>query len=487
MRARVAAVAGLVACACGGGSGQPDAGPPDADPADAGLPDVGGDVDIADYLAGIDGLVFTEERDTQYEGYRRFTMTFQQPLDHGAAGGTQLGQRMVLHHVDRGAPMILYTTGYMLFGDDYLSELGLMLRANQISTEQRFFDLSIPDGVSAAEWAQVTIAQAAADHHRVVQVLAPFYGGAWVSTGHSKGGMTSIYHRRFYPDDVDATVAYVAPISFATGDPRYLAFFDQVGPAGCEAALELVQREALERFAAMLTRAQTVAAGQGYEYTRWNGGHAQALESALTGLPWSFWQYGPGQGCDNVPDDTATDDALFAFVSQTAGIGTPDHALVNLQTYYYQAATQLGSPAMPTEHIADLLTHQGDGMTMPPDGVPTVYDGAVAMNDVAAWVQGDGERIMFLYGEWDPWYGGAFDPTGASDSPLFVVPQASHGALIAHLPQPDLGTALDTIERWTGVAPLAAALALVRPPPQPARIELRQTLLFTPGGAAAAP
>ncbi|MFP2912532.1 hypothetical protein ACLESD_47465, partial [Pyxidicoccus sp. 3LFB2] len=32
-----------------------------------------------------------------------------------------------------------------------------------------------------------------------------------VSTGASKGGMTSIYHRASAPKDVDATVAYVAP------------------------------------------------------------------------------------------------------------------------------------------------------------------------------------------------------------------------------------------------------------------------------------
>jgi len=171
--------------------------------------------DIAEYPATVDGLTFTEET-SQYPGYRRFLITLQQPLDHDSPEGRQFGQRMVLHHADRGAPMILYTSGYMLFGDDYLSELGVMLAANQISTEQRFFDESAPSPLEPADWSLMTIAQAAHDHHRVVEALAPYYRAAWVSTGHSKGGMTSIYHRRFHPDDVDATVAYVAPISFAT-------------------------------------------------------------------------------------------------------------------------------------------------------------------------------------------------------------------------------------------------------------------------------
>ena len=41
--------------------------------------------------------------------------------------------------------------------------------------------------------------------------------------------MTSVYHRRFYPDDVDATVAYVAPISFGAPDDRYIDFLANVG------------------------------------------------------------------------------------------------------------------------------------------------------------------------------------------------------------------------------------------------------------------
>ena len=37
--------------------------------------------------------------------------------------------------------------------------------------------------------------------------------------------MTAIYHRRFYPDDVDGTVPYVAPISFGAPDLRYPTTF----------------------------------------------------------------------------------------------------------------------------------------------------------------------------------------------------------------------------------------------------------------------
>ena len=47
--------------------------------------------------------------------------------------------------------------------------------------------------------------------------------------------MTSIFHRRFYPDDVDGTVAYVAPVLYAddmvqSPNNRFMQFLRQSGP-----------------------------------------------------------------------------------------------------------------------------------------------------------------------------------------------------------------------------------------------------------------
>jgi hypothetical protein len=53
-------------------------------------------------------------------------------------------------------------------------------------------------------------------HHRGAQ---NHLQGKWVNTGASKGGMTSVYHRRFFPNDLDANVAYVAPLSYSQEDP----------------------------------------------------------------------------------------------------------------------------------------------------------------------------------------------------------------------------------------------------------------------------
>jgi hypothetical protein len=449
-------LATALAGACSSPPDDPNPGDPDADivitpDAAVGDPDASVEVpeDIRDFLDTVPGLTY-DEITTEYPGYRAFYIDFTQPVNH-AAPGKQFQQRMVLHHRDRGAPMILYTSGYSLFSLDYLSELAASMGANQVSTEQRFFGTSKPDPLAPADWDHVTIQQAATDHHRVVQALAPYYDKAWLSTGHSKGGMTSIYHRRFFPDDVDATVPYVAPISFGAPDYRYLPFFDAVADATCRNALRAAQIEALNRFDAMLSRAQAIAKTEGLTFAR-SGGQAAAFEGDIAGIEWSFWQYAGWNSCDSIPPTSASDDALFEFVRNTAGVGSSDQTIAFFETYFYQAVAQLGYPVSPYEHLDGLLNHSGVASDILPAGTSPVYDDA-AMPDIADWVDGEGSEIVFVYGEYDPWYGGAFDPGGATDTYLTVAPQRNHGALISDLPATQRAQALDAIEAWTGVRP----------------------------------
>ena len=191
------------------------------------LPRVDGEcpVDIAARLATIEGLTVTEQP-TEHEGYRYFELQFEQPADHDNPDGEQFTQYITLLHRSYDAPMVLRTLGYHNTRADRKHELTELLSANQLVVEHRYFSNSTP---SSADWEMLNIRQAAADHHRIVEAFRPIYDGKWVSTGHSKGGKTAIFHRRFYPDDVDATVSYVAPFSFGLDDERYIDFLANVG------------------------------------------------------------------------------------------------------------------------------------------------------------------------------------------------------------------------------------------------------------------
>lgn len=454
----------LFACGDDGARALPDGG---ADAAPDARPVPG---EIADFLATVPGLTAVEET-TRYSGYRRFMLEYEQPVDHDDPGGATFVQRAVLLHRDRDAPFVLYTSGYNLFSVDYLAELSVGMSADQLAVEQRFFPPSTPQPTTVADWDFVRIRQAAADHHRWVEALRPYYRGAWLSTGHSKGGMTSVYHRRFYPDDVDATVAYVAPISFAAGDDRYHAFFDQVADADCRQRLIAFQRDLLGRREAMKSRIDAL----GLSFTRYGGDLDAVLEDAVTELPWSFFQYGSLSDCATIPGAAASDDAEFQYLLQRNGFGDDD-SMEPFLTYYYQAEAELGYPSMPTAAIDDLL-EVPDGFEADdlPAGVSVTYDPA-AMKDIDAWVKEQGERLLFVYGDSDPWYGGAFAlGPGSADCFELVVPGANHGALVRDLPAADQTIALDAVERWTGVRPALFTgrfAAAVEPPPE-TRLHLR--------------
>ena len=69
------------------------------------------------------------------------------------------------------------------------------------------------------------------------------------------------------------------------------------------------------------------------------------------------------------------------------------------------------------------------------------------MLDVDHWVRTRSERILFVYGENDPWSAERFTPS-RRDSALYVAPGANHGANIARLSEADRAAATDTLRRW---------------------------------------
>jgi hypothetical protein len=326
------------------------------------------------------------------------------------------------------------------------------MQANQLSTEQRYFGTSVPGNLNMAPdlWKHVTIEQAAKDHHRIVQALEPFYAGTWLNTGHSKGGMTSIFHRRFFPDDVDATIAYVAPISFADPDSRYIPFLDQIGEQPCREAIRNVQRKTLEKIDEILPLAAADAVGMTFNRA---GGHASAFEKAVILLEWGFWQSYRPDYCSyfmNAPSDAA---GLYQVVSMFVGPGFADSWVDDLVTYDYQAMTQLGKQAFATAHLNGVLRHEATKINYAPAGsTPPPFDPA-PMQDIQAWVDTSATKMLFIYGQYDPWTGGAYAVPPRAEMLKVVAPKAPHGAMLTTLTAADRDAALAKIEAWMGTRP----------------------------------
>ena len=429
-----------------------------AQPPDAGTPDVPADApdgplgDILDELRAIPGLSVTEES-TMLEGYRFFVMDYDQPVDHDDPAGPHFQQRLTLLHRAYAAPVVVYNSGYFVSTRGSRTQIAVLTDANQLSMEYRYFGPSRPE---PADWTKLDIRQAAADQHQITEALKAriYAANKWLTTGASKGGMTSLFHRRFFPDDVDATVAFVAPIDYpedAVQSPenRYIQFLDNVGTDPvCRQKLKDFQNTALARRDAMKTRMRQEATFTAIL------GEDRALEFAVEELPFIFWQYGGQSGCPAIPGTGASDDAVFAFLDEIVSVASyADDDLTAYLPYYHQSATQLGYPISDESYLAGLL-YPGDDTARAyiPPSIPTpAYDDGAAMHDVQAWLATSGERIMLIYGQNDPWSAGAVDLGDAADSFKFIAPGGNHGSSIANLASEDAGTATAAVMRWAGL------------------------------------
>ncbi|MEW9550458.1 S28 family serine protease [Nonomuraea sp. NPDC050783] len=405
--------------------------------------------DLLDQLKAIPGLTVVSE--TQPAGYRFFVLSYSQPVDHRDPRKGTFQQRLTLLHRALDVPVVLYTGGYGLAVNPTPSrtEPTRILDANQVSVEHRFFRASRP---APADWRDLTVWQEASDEHRIVQALKTVYSGRWIQTGASKGGMTSVYHRRFYPGDVDGVVAYVAPDDAINPlDRDYDRFFSQVGSEPCRRALDTVQREALLRRDRMVPLLEADAARNGYTFTRTLGSADRSYEMTVLDTVWAFWQYSTAADCATVPPATATDEQLYAWIDAVASFGFyTDQGLEYYWPYYYQAATQLGWPDLAFAHLRGLTRYRG--LYQPNSVLPAELRSrhqALPMLDVDHWVRTRSERMMFVYGENDPWSAERFTPSGL-DSYLYVAPGANHGAAIAGLTEADAAAATATLRRWAG-------------------------------------
>ncbi|MEU9133116.1 S28 family serine protease [Kitasatospora sp. NPDC048540] len=422
------------------------------------------DGDIRDRLAAIPGMTVTEEKPAP--GYRYFLLTYTQPVDHRRPWLGTFQQRLSVLHRGEDRPTVLYTNGYTLGTTPSRTEPTRLVDGNQVSIEYRYFTPSRPE---PADWSKAGIEQAAADTHAIITALKPLYGQKWISTGASKGGMSSVYHRRFYPDDVAGTVAYVAPNDVDDReDSAYSRFFDHVGTAQCRSALDAAQRELLVRRATLEPRYAADNAAAGNTFTT-VGSADRGYELGVLDVVWGFWQYSTEADCAAVPPVTATDDQLYGWLDTHSGIDSnSDQSLAAYTPYYYQAGTQLGSPNFDVSHLKGLLHYSTKELYAPrtyvPRSIPMRFDPS-AMRDIDGWVRHSAERILFVYGQNDPWGAERFTlGRGSEDSYVYTAPGANHGAKIAALSADQSAAATAALLRWAGVAgPDARTTAPARP------------------------
>ncbi|RSS83909.1 S28 family serine protease [Streptomyces sp. WAC06614] len=434
--------------------------------------------DIKDQILAVPGMSLIEEK--PYPGYRFFVLTYEQPVDHRQPWKGTFKQRFTLLHKDTTRPTVFFTSGYNVNPNPRRSEPTTIVDGNQVSLEYRFFTPSRPD---PADWGNLDIWQAASDQHRLFTALKAIYPKNWLATGGSKGGMTATYYERYYPRDMDGVVAYVAPNDVVNDeDSAYDRFFKKVGTKECRDKLNAVQREALVRREPLEAKYAAYAADNGYTFTT-VGTLDKAYEAVVLDYVWAFWQYSLLADCATIPDAaTATDQQIWDTVDAISGFSAyTDQGLQTYTPYYYQAGTQLGSPDIKQPHLGNLSRY---GYQPPrnfvPREIPMTFQPGV-MADVDRWVRTHAERMLFVYGQNDPWGAEPFRlGYTVRDSYVMIAPGANHGANVAKLLDGEKALATAKIQEWAGVSPAAGARAAA-----PAPLAAPDAYLDQPEGRAA--
>jgi len=421
--------------------------------------------DFLDRIRALPGVTSVVESTSSVPDTRFFVIQFQQPLDHNNPNGAKFQQRLTLLHRSETLPMVLALNGYFISTNAVShSELSAYVSSNELQIEHRFFAPSIPKPV---KWQFLTIEQSAADDHGVVESFKKIYSAKWVSTGVSKGGMTTVYYRYFYPDDVDASVPYVAPSSHGVSDPRYIRFVNSHGTAECRDSLRSFQNAALKRRNELLPLMKGTFNILGKD---------RSLEFSILELPFIFLQYYNGQYCTLIPQPNASAEELAKFLNNVGSLGGfEDPELRKFGPYFFQAATQLGAPANDEANFGPLLKYSGQDVPaiFPPLGVTKDFDPSV-MPAVEQWVLTSGKRFIFIYGYNDPWSAGAFKINPQNDSYRFFVTglNGNHGSTIWELVPNNRAKVLKKLADWLQ-SPGIASRVNFRPQYQrPSREEL---------------
>ncbi len=387
--------------------------------------------------------LFRIEADTMFS--EAWEIRLWQPVDHRNPDGPRFSQQVFLYFAGKDRPVIVETEGYG--AREGRNELASLMKANLIRIEHRYFEESRPD---SAEWEYLTTWQAATDHHRIIELFKPVFSGKWATTGISKGGQTVMFHRYYYPEDVNVSVPYVAPLNFGPEDERMVPFFESVGTAECRDRVFRFQKLALEKFDQLFPIFLKYAGERGWTFNR-VGGPETAYEMTVLEYEFAFWQWG-SVPCDSIPLD-GDDEKLFRHL---ADVGDPryfaDQGLEYFEPFFYQAMTEIGYYGYNFDRFAGLLKHarnseQPEFQFSAPQGPDYVYDYGFGRK-VAEYIREDAENFIFLYGEFDPWSATAADP-GDNDKCLKVVKEGgSHRIRIMNLSDDRREEVLDRLEEW---------------------------------------
>jgi len=393
-------------------------------------------------LIALPGVVEVREMRGDSKPFKEsYEVMFEQPLDHQNPGGEKFRQRFFLSHSDYSKPVLLETEGYAARGNSG-GELQRILGGNLVTVEHRFFGRSVP---SPLKWEFLTVKQSADDLHAIVTALKQLYPGKWVSSGTSKGGQTALFYKCYHPDDVDATVAYVAPVNLAQEDPRIYQFLQTAGDEATRKKIKDFQIAMFKREDEILPLVKEQAERRHWTFAM---GLSAAYEYGVLEYPYAFWQYGTRAA--DVPAPDAPADKLAEHYGRVNTLYYySDQGKKQFEPFLYQAFTEMGYYNYDITDFKPYMKTLKDpsNLAICPDGVKIVYNPAT-MAFVYHFLQYQAHCVVYIYGELDAWSATQMQLIGRTDAIKIVVADSHHGARVSGFSEAQKELFYSNLDRW---------------------------------------
>lgn len=377
----------------------------------------------------------------------KYVTYFTQPLDHRHPEKGSFRQRIIVSHVGYDRPTVLVTEGYgatYALNPQYREELSKLLNANMIFVEYRYFLESTPD---PKDWQYLTAENSADDLHAITTTFKNIYSGKWIATGISKGGQTTLLYRTFYPDDVDISVPYVAPLCYAAEDGRHEPFLRRVSTAEDRKKVKDFQLETLKRKATLLPVFEKYCQDKGYNF---RVPIEEIYDYSVLEYSFAFWQW--GTPISYIPPVTASDEKILAHL---LSISEPSYFTSNSgeTSFFVQAARELGYYGYdihPFKKYLSIKSSKGylHRMMLPEELKDMSFDKTLS-RIIKKYLKENDPKMIFIYGENDPWTAaGVTWLKEKKNIHVFIQPGGSHRARINTLPEAEKEQVITLIKEW---------------------------------------
>lgn len=376
----------------------------------------------------------------------KYEIYYNQPVDYKDTLAGRFTQRVYVMHLGFDKPTVFVAEGYgagYASNPRYREELSRILDANVIFVEHRYFLESTP---SNKNWKYLTAENEANDLHRIREAFGDIYKGKWVVTGISKGGQNALIYTAFFPADMDITVPYVAPVCKGVEDGRHEQFIAAF--AGNKDERERIlnfQKELLIRRLELSPKFDSLCTACKYEF---NLPNEQIYDYAVLEFSFAFWQWGSKTSA--IPERGSTADKIFKYWVNISG---PEYFVKDSPTtpFFVQAAKELGYYGYDIKpfkgmlkiksskgYLKKLFLSQGEKFSFD----KTLY------KKLTSFLKVTNNKIMFIYGEFDPWSSVKAGEQNRRNIVFFIEPNGSHRSRISTLPAQMKADAQAILQKW---------------------------------------